>query len=251
LGWAALVAAGAALLQLAGQHITLLSLLWLVLGVGLLWRGLPPLLPPRFRPTGRGLDAVVVVRSLSAGAFAGAQTFLPLMLVQAEGLSLGWSGGVLTVGSVGWMLGAWLQSRPWLRLRRDQIIVAGAVSTAIGLVGVAAAGWVPQRLLFLAVIGWVFGGLGMGLSLSSTSLAVMQLSEPVEIGRNTSSLQVGEALGNSVGAGLAGTLFALALAQGNQLLGFAGPLTAMVGLAALAVASATRIGALENYSVRL
>lgn len=251
LGWAALVAAGAALLQLAGQHITLLSLLWAALGVGLLWWGLPPLLPPRFRPAGRGLDAVVVVRSLSAGAFAGAQTFLPLMLVQAEGLSLGWSGAVLTTGSAGWMLGAWLQSRPWLRLRRDQIIIAGAVSTTIGLVGVAAAGWAPQRLLAVAVVGWVFGGLGMGLSLASTSLAVMQLSEPVEIGRNTSSLQVGEALGNSIGAGLAGTLFALALAQGITALGFAGPLTAMVGLAALAVASSTRIGALENHSVRL
>jgi MFS family permease len=251
LGWAALVAAGAALLQLAGQQITLWSLLWAALGLGLLWWGLPPLLPPRFRPSGRGLDAVVVVRSLSAGAFAGAQTFLPLMLVQAAGLSLGWSGAVLTTGSAGWMLGAWLQSRPWLRLRRDQIIVAGAVSTTIGLVGVAAAGWAPQRLLAVAVVGWVFGGLGMGLSLASTSLAVMQLSEPVEIGRNTSSLQVGEALGNSIGAGLAGTLFALALAQGLTVLGFAGPLTAMVGLAVLAVASAMRIGALENHSVRL
>ena len=174
---------------------------------------------------------------------------LALMLVQAAGLSLGWSGAVLTTGSAGWMLGAWLQSRPWLRLRRDQIIVAGAVSLVVGLALASVSGWLPGRLLGLAVAGWVLAGLGMGLSLSSTSLAVMQLSEPVEIGRNTSSLQVGEALGNSVGAGLAGTLFALGLARADQALGFGGLLTAMGVLAALSLASSLRIGAMANHSV--
>jgi MFS family permease len=249
LAWAALVAAGAAALQLAGQHLDLSSLAWAAVGLGLLWWGLPPLLPQGFRATGRGLSSVIVVRALIAGGFAGGQTFLPLMLVRSEGLSLWWSGAILTIGSVGWMAGAWLQSRPWLRLRRDQIIVAGAVSLVVGLALASVSGWLPGRLLGLAVAGWVLAGLGMGLSLSSTSLAVMQLSEPVEIGRNTSSLQVGEALGNSVGAGLAGTLFALGLTRADQALGFGGLLTAMCLLAALSLASSLRIGAMSNHSV--
>lgn len=91
----------------------------------------------------------------------------------------------------------------------------------------------------------------MGLSTASTSLAVMQLSGPDQIGRNTSSLQVGEALGNSVCAGLAGTLFAHGLAQGNQTLGFGSLLTAMCLLGALALWSAFRIGALANHSVSI
>ena len=250
LAWAGLVAAGAAALQLAGQHIELWSLVWAGVGLVLLWRALPPLLPAGFRPTGGGLAAVIIVRALTAGAFAGGQTFLPLMFVQAEKLRLEWAGAIITIGSCGWMLGAWLQSRPWLRLRRDQIIIVGTACVLAGLVLVSASAWLPGRLLVVAVAGWVVSGFGMGLSLASTSLAVMQLSETVELGRNTSSLQVGEALGNSIGAGIAGTLFALGLAQSNPVFGFGAPLTAMAVIAALGLAASLRIGGVENFSVR-
>lgn len=248
---AGVAALGAAALQFAGQHLDLWSLAWAAAGVALLWWGLPPLMPQGFRPTGAGLDALVVVRAFTAGAFAGGQAFLPLMLVRSEGLPLDWAGSVLIVGSVGWMLGAWLQSRPWLRLRRDQIIIAGVGSVTLGLALVAASGWLPGRLLAAAVVGWFFAGLGMGLSLASTSLAVMQLSEPVAIGRNTSSLQVGESLGNSIGAGIAGTLFVIGLSQSSGALGFGGALTAMMLLGTVALAASRRVGAVENHSVSL
>ncbi len=248
---AALVALGAMGLQLAGQRIELWSLAWLALGLLLLWRGLPALLPAGFRPSGRGLDAVIVVRATSTAGFAGAQSFLPLMFVVAEGFDLQAAGLILTAGSVGWMAGAWLQSRPWLPWRRDWIIGAGAASTAVGLLATAVAGWLPGRLVGLAVGGWVVAGLGMGLSVASTSLAVMQLSQPVEIGRNTSSLQVGEALGASIGAGLAGTVFVLGSSQANPTLGFGGLLSLMALLSLTGVAAAARIGEVQNHSVRL
>lgn len=250
--WAAgLVALGAMGLQLAGQRIELWSLGWLLAGLLLLWRGLPALLPAGFRATGRGLDSVIVVRAAITAGFAGAQSFLPLLLVQAEHLSLQTTGLIITVGSVGWMTGAWLQSRPWLRWRRDHIILAGAISTSTGLLLTAVAGWLPGQLLPLVVAGWVVSGLGMGLAVASTSLAVMQLSQPVAIGRNTSSIQMGEALGGSIGAGLAGTMFVLGTSQANPTLAFGGLLTAMALVSLAGVGAAARIGVVANHSVTL
>jgi MFS family permease len=247
LGAAALVALGAAALQLAGQQFDPWSLAWLAAGVALLGIGLPVLLPSGYRPSGPGLAATVNVRLLATGAFFGAETFLPLMLVRAEHYELAAAGLVLTVGSVGWAAGSWLQSRPWLKLRRDQIVTVGVVATVLALVLIAVAAWLPGRLAWLLIIGWVIGGLGMGMHMASTSLVVMELSAEHELGRNTSSLQVSEALGNSVAAGIAGTIFAAALA--NQTLAFGSLFSAMTVLAVLGLASSVRIGPVANHSL--
>lgn len=244
---AALVALGAAALQVAGQHIELLSLVWLAAGIALLGFGLPPLLPRGYRPTGTGLAANVNVRMLAAGAFFGTDTFLTLMLVRSEGLDLFWAGVVVTVGSAGWTTGSWLQSRGWLRLRRDTIASVGAACTAAGMALIAVGAWFPGSLLWLLIGGWVVGGLGMGLHMASTSLVVMQLSAEPELGRNSSSLQVGEALGNALAAGVAGTLFALAMP--DQRLAFGTLFTAMAVIAVAAFASALRIGPVTNHSI--
>jgi MFS family permease len=169
------------------------------------------------------------------------------MLVRAEGLSLFWAGVVVTVGSVGWTAGSWLQSRGWLRLRRDTIASVGAAFTVAGLALIAVAAWFPGALLWLIVGGWVVAGLGMGLHMASTSLVVMQLSAETELGRNSSSLQVGEALGNALAAGVAGTLFTLAMPA--QTLAFGTLFTAMMVIALAALASALRIGPVTNHSI--
>lgn len=101
--------------------------------------------------------------------------------------------------------------------------------------------------MWLIVGGWVVAGLGMGLHMASTSLVVMQLSVETEIGRNSSSLQVGEALGNALAAGVAGTLFTLAMPA--QTLAFGTLFTAMTILAVAALASALRIGPVTNHSI--
>jgi MFS family permease len=244
---AALVALGTAALQLAGQRFEWWSLAWLAAGLGLLGYALPVLLPPGYRLAGAGLAATVNVRLLATGAFFGAETFLPLTLVNAEHFDLAGAGLVLTVGSLGWTVGSWLQSRPWLRLRRDEIVVAGVAGEVIGLALIAIAAWVPGQLAWLMILGWTVGSLGMGLHMSSTSLVVMELSAEAELGRNTSSLQVSEALGNSVVAGIAGTIFAAFLT--SQALAFGWVFVAMAMLTTLGLASSLRIGPVVNHSL--
>ena len=47
----------------------------------------------------------------------------------------------------------------------------------------------------------------MGLGMSSTSVLTLRLSRPGEEGRNSSGLQVGDALGSLLGIGAAGAVF--------------------------------------------
>lgn len=249
---APLVAFGAASIQIAGQRFEAESLLWLVGGVILLGAGLPTLLPRGYRPLAAGLAANVNTRFLTTGAFFGAETFLTLMLNRAEGLDLTTAGLALTIGSIGWAAGSWLQSRSWLGLRRDQIVSVGGIATVAGLGLVAVAAWFPGLLLWAVLLGWVIGGLGMGLQMSSTNLVVMELSAAEELGANTSSLQVGEALGSSMVAGLAGTVFATVSAKQSGILSGAvfGPIyTAMALVALLGLFASLRIGPVVNHSL--
>jgi len=132
--WAAGVAAlAAATLQLAGQRLDAVAAVLLVAGLAGLMVSLPRLMPAGFAQFRRGLPMVVVVRSLLPGAFVGAEAFVPLMLVQQRQISLGLAGAVLTVGAVGWTAGSYLQSRPWLRLRRDRLITLGCLFVALGV----------------------------------------------------------------------------------------------------------------------
>lgn len=251
------VALGIALVQVAGQRLEPLSLLWLALGVVLLgvWfrrlmpRGWGPA-PGQARPTSQaGLPSVVNTRLLVSGAFFGAQSFLPLMLT-TRGVALEVAGLVITLGSVGWMGGSWLQARRWLRVSRDQIIVAGAACVAAGIGLLAVAGWLGGTGLVLSGLGSVLAGLGMGLQSSSTALATMQLSPEAEIGRNTSSLQVGETTGNALFAGAAGTIFAALnpVAAGHVTFGWV--MTAVALVAGAGVLTARAIGHVANHSLR-
>lgn len=200
-------AAGVALLQGAGQMLDWRGALLAGLALVVLAVSVPRLMPPGFWGVRPGLPAVMWTRAAQAGAFFAAETFLPLSWVEQRHLELWQAGLVLTIGSLGWTFGSWLQSRTWLGWERQQVIVAGLVATGVGVAGVALSSWHPRGTLWLGVVGWTVAGLGMGLAVASTSLAVMSLSAVRSLGRNTSSLQVAEGLGNSLVGGLAGTVF--------------------------------------------
>ena len=176
-------------------------------------------MPSGFFRIGRGMPSVIWVRALLPGAFFGAESFIPLMLVEQRALDLFLAGVMLTD-----------------RGRR----VDGGVLVAVAVVGQGAArpadhcrhvigehrdrglrrgGDLPAHTWFGTVgIGWLLAGFGMGLATASTSLAVMTLSPVDDQGRNAASLNLGDALGSSIFIGVSGSIFA-ALRSGGDLRG--------------------------------
>lgn len=241
--WAAgLVAVSTVGFQLAGQRLDWLSIPLAIAALAGLGISLARLMPPGFLRLRRGLPMVIMVRGLLPGAFFGAEVFVPLMLVEQRGVPLFWAGAVLTCGALGWFTGAWLQSRPWLELPRNRLISLGTICVAAGLILVAVTALVPQLWAGLVAVGWVVGGLGMGLGIASTSVAAMSLSRDDEQGRNASSLQLGDSLGAALFAGVGGTIFAALHPGGDHRLTFGTVFVAMVVVALLGVAGSTRMG---------
>jgi MFS family permease len=212
----------------------------------MLLAALPQLMPPGFLRFRRGLSQVIQTRGLLPGAFFGAEAFVPLMLVEQRSVPLFQAGAVLTVGAIGWTVGSWLQSRTWLRIRRDVLITLGCGSVAFGLALVSLVAFFPKVPYGLVAVSWIFSGLGMGLATSSTSLAVMSLSAPSDQGRNGSSLNVYDALGSAIFIGVAGTIFAALHPTGNLALTFGVVEISMAVVALLAVLTSLRIGTVRN-----
>jgi MFS family permease len=200
-------AVGTGMLQYAGQLQTWLSLPLLVAAVALLVPSVPRLLPPGALRLARGLPTVVVLRGVFAGAFFGAEVFVPLLLVEQRGLATTLAGASLTGGALTWSLGSWYQGRPGLRVSRTRLLTVGLVLVAVGIL-VTATVLASAAPPFMAAIGWLIAGLGMGLGITSLSVLVLELSPVEEQGANAAALQVSDAFGSIVGIGTAGAIFA-------------------------------------------
>jgi MFS family permease len=200
-------AAGAGLLQLAGQRLDLLGLALGALGAALLVGSLPRLLPPGTLRARRGLPTTVLERGVIGGAFFGAESFVPLMLVEQRHLSPTLAGLALTGGALGWALGSWFQGRPGLRVPRHRLVSGGALLVAVGICGVALTldARVPAAL---AAPLWSVGAVGMGLLTASLSVLVLEQSAPADQGANSAALQLSDGLGSALLIGLAGSVFA-------------------------------------------
>ncbi|MFI6597957.1 MFS transporter [Nonomuraea sp. NPDC050536] len=203
MGWAAVTAVGAGLMQYgSGNNLALVGLGLIVLLVAL-----PKLLPAGTLRAASGLPAVVALRGLATGAMFAAEVIVPLMLVDERGLSPLVAGFALTGGAITWSLGSWLQGREvfdrMTNLRGGSALIALGI-LAMGLVTFAA---VP---VWLAYPSWIVTGFGMGLVYPTLSVLTLELSQPGEQGVNTSALQVGEAVFSVVAVAVTGALFTAA-----------------------------------------
>jgi MFS family permease len=204
---AILSALGVALLQYAGQRLDLLSVALVVLALVLLVPALPKLLPPGTLRARNGLPTAILMRGVLAGSFFGAETFVPLMLIEERGLATAVAGLTLTSAALSWSLGSWIQGRPSTRMPRHRLIQWGSGLVGVAIASVSLTLWhaLPAGV---AGVSWAIGGLGMGLAMSSVNVVMLELSPAKEQGFNSSALQVSDALGSIVFIGTAGALFA-------------------------------------------
>lgn len=247
--WAAGAAAsGAAALQYAGHRLDLTAALVALAALVVLALAVPVLMPPGFLRLGRGLPSVMVTRGLGNGAFIASETYLLLILTDEHGMRLGHASLILCTGSIAWALSSWAQSRPWMRrrLRRDRIIVLGSWLCSAGVLIMLGCALVPALPVPLLVAGYTLGGSGMGFIASSTSLAVMALSEAAVLGRSTSSLQVAEGLFTSLITGAAGSAYAMGAGTGDWPVVFGQVLTVTSAAAVLGLVAAVRIGPVHD-----
>ena len=233
-GFALVAAVGVALVQVAGQDLAWTSVAVAAAGLGMLVPSLRPLLPAGALRLRRGLPTSVVMRGLLAASFFGAETFIPLMLVEHRGLPATYSGLSLTSGALGWAAGSWVQSRPGLRLPRHRLIQLGAtlVTAGIAVVAVILVGDFP---VWLVAVGWVAAGMGMGMSMASTSVLVMQQSPTADQGANAAALQISDSTLSVLFIGLGGTVLA---AGGGEDAGSVTFLIIFVVMAAVGVVAA-------------
>jgi len=231
---------------MAGQGLGVWSVLATVLGVVLLIWGLPRILAPATRGFGPGIPSVVLSRALQAGAFFAAETILLVTLQDLRGYAPFQVGLALTVGSIGWTTGSWLQSQRWVALGRNGFITVGAVLSAVAIAGLVVFAWQPQIPLAVGLVAWVVGGVGMGLAMPSSAVAVMSLSSQFEQGRNQSSMQVAESVGNSVITAVSGSIYTALLLSEPSWLSYTAALAGILLVALVSIGVSRRIGHIPN-----
>jgi MFS family permease len=198
---------GVSLLQYAGQRLDLVAVPLLVAGGGMVAASVPALLPRGTLRVGRGPSTTVLMRGILAGSFFGAETFVPLMLIEERGLATALAGLTLTGGALTWSIGSWIQGRPGTRTPRYRLIQWGSGLVGIGIAAMSLALW-PVLPPLVAGVGWMLAGLGMGLAMSSVNVVLLELSPASEQGFNSAALQVSDALGSILFIGVSGAIFA-------------------------------------------
>ncbi|MEV6396461.1 MFS transporter [Streptomyces sp. NPDC051907] len=202
------ISLGAGLLQYAGQDLRWLSLVPAVAGAALLAPAVRGLLPRGTYRAARGLPSVVLLRGISAGAFISAESFVPLMLVAERGLSPTMAGLSLAVGGATWALGSYVQARPRLEPYREQMMVLGMIMVAAAIATAPTVLISPAVPVWIVGVAWGVGCFGMGMVIASTSVLLLKLSAPEEVGSNSAALQMSDGLSNVMLLAAGGAAFA-------------------------------------------
>jgi MFS family permease len=213
LGDALRTAAGAALVlgALASHAAALaaaLAALGLLVGVPALRR----LLPVGTLAARRGLPATILSRGLLTFAFFGADAYVTLAFTAVLHHSTTMTAVFITLPTLTWTLGSWLQARLSERFGGRGFIRTGLVLLLAGI-GSMAISLRPGAPVWVAFAAWSGAGLGMGLAYAPTSLLTLREAPADRTGWASASLNLADVLGTALGTGLGGGALALAANQ--------------------------------------
>lgn len=203
------VAAGAALVVASFTASRWLLVPGIVAGVLVGLRPLTRLTPPGTLRGRRGLPAVIASRGLLTFAFFGTDTFIPYALTSGRGTSSFAGSIAVTVATIAWTAGTWIQDH-WIARTGEALFVRlGFVILLPGIALVAVAA-LPDLLPFWLIhVGWAAGGLGIGLGYAAHSQLTLRSAPANEYGAATSSLQLLDNLGIALGTGAVGVVVTL------------------------------------------
>jgi MFS family permease len=165
----------------------------------------------RLVPTGTlrlapGMPAAILVRGILTFAFFGTDAYVSLTFQDVRDQPTWVAGLALTGATVLWTVGAWVQQRLVHTLGPRRLVGIGFAILAVGIGGMfGALGPLPVPL---AIAVWSVAGLGVGMAYSPLSVTVLGLAEPGKEGASSSSLQLSDVLGVSLGTGLGGAFVA-------------------------------------------
>jgi MFS family permease len=160
------------------------------------------------------MPAAILARGLGFGGFAVVETYMIFSLKEFGDVSATRAGVVLTLTSLLWSGGSWLQSR-WDRStgakQRPRRLVAGFSLLFAATLGILLCVAIFQDIwLWVGLVGWGLAGLGIGLAYpTAVSIAFGHMPSGME-GKVSSSMILIDLFAFSIGVGLGGVLLAFA-----------------------------------------
>lgn len=153
----------------------------------------------------RGVPAGIATRAALSAAFFGVETFLPLAMTELRGARLTTAGLGIAAGAFVWVGGSMVQSRHEERRgactrRADSVL--GLLVLAVGIMIITVTVLSTTVPVFVAILGWVIGGFGMGLVYNASTTETFGETEPEAIGQMSGTIQMAQTLGTAVSAGV-------------------------------------------------
>ncbi|VXB18256.1 MFS transporter [Aeromicrobium sp. 9AM] len=210
LRWACLTAGGILAVSVAGQRGVDWWPVLLVVALALIVSYAPRLLPQGTWHARRGLPSVIATRSLLAAGFFGAETYVPLSLVEHRGLSVSHAGLLLTSAAVLWFSGSWVAANVPALASKAMRVRLGAACVLVG-VGSGFLTLTDAVPVLVIAAGWSVGGLGMGLGASTLGVLLLDHSAPGEQGANSAAMQTSDAVVQSLVLAIGSVVFAIML----------------------------------------
>jgi MFS family permease len=212
-----------------------------IIGAVLLAFSLRPLVPVGTLAAARGLPATLLNRGLLTCFFFAGDAYVPYTIVAVRHAPVSLSALTLTVSTMTWTGGSWVQARlvgtvgPRRLVRVGEVLVLIGTATMLGVIEPALPPW-------FAVLSWSLAAAGIGLAYAPLSVATLDLAEPGNEGKATSGLQLCDVLGQALGTGAAGAVVAMGTGEAHRQ-GVVNAYTCALGVGVAALVAAGRLPA--------